>query len=191
MRSATAKVLHPIGGRSLLGHALAAARALEPAYLVVVVRHGRDQVAAHLAEIDPQALVADQDEVKGTGRAVGAGSPHWRRRRRHSTGPSWSPTATSRCWAPQTLAGAGRCAPRRTARRSPCSPRRCADPTGYGRVLRDADGASLAIVEQKDADQGQRAIREINSGIYAFDAGCPARRAGAGSAPTTPRARCT
>ena len=70
MRSATAKVLHRIGGRSLLGHAVAAARALDPAHLVVVVRHGRDQVAAHVAEIDPAALVADQDEIKGTGRAV-------------------------------------------------------------------------------------------------------------------------
>src|SRR5207248_636690 len=73
MRSVTPKVLHRIGGRSLLGHAVAAARALEPAHLVVVVRHERGQVAAHVAEIDPAALVADQDEIKGTGRAVACG----------------------------------------------------------------------------------------------------------------------
>jgi bifunctional UDP-N-acetylglucosamine pyrophosphorylase/glucosamine-1-phosphate N-acetyltransferase len=45
-----------------------------------------------------------------------------------------------------------------------------ADPTGYGRVVRGADGSVEAIVEQKDADEAQRAVREINSGIYAFDA---------------------
>ncbi len=44
------------------------------------------------------------------------------------------------------------------------------DPTGYGRVIRDADGSVVAIVEQKDADEQQRAIREVNSGLYAFDA---------------------
>src|SRR3954453_23798229 len=73
MRSSTPKVLHRIGGRSLLGHALAAARGLQPRHLVVVVRHERDRVAAHVAEVAPDALVADQDETKGTGRAVQCG----------------------------------------------------------------------------------------------------------------------
>jgi bifunctional UDP-N-acetylglucosamine pyrophosphorylase / glucosamine-1-phosphate N-acetyltransferase len=61
MRSALPKVLHQISGRSLVGHAMAAARGLEPEHLVVVVRHGRDQVAAHIDEVDPRVLVADQD----------------------------------------------------------------------------------------------------------------------------------
>src|SRR5512135_2491813 len=73
MRSTTPKVLHEIGGRSLLGHALAAARSLAPDQLVVVVRHERDRVAAHVAQLDPGALIADQDDVKGTGRAVRCG----------------------------------------------------------------------------------------------------------------------
>src|SRR4051794_9623040 len=73
MRSATPKVLHGMGGRSLLGHAMAAARALEPERLVVVVGHERDRVAAHVLEVDPDAVVAHQDEVKGTGRAVACG----------------------------------------------------------------------------------------------------------------------
>src|SRR5512143_740930 len=73
MRSAVPKVLHRMGGRTLLGHAVAAARSLDPEQLVVVVRHGRDRVAAHVAEIDPLAVIADQDEIKGTGRAVRCG----------------------------------------------------------------------------------------------------------------------
>src|SRR3954451_23402653 len=70
MRSSTPKVLHRIGGRTLLGHAVAAARGLSPEHLVVVVRHERDRVAGHLAEVAPDALVADQGGTRGTGRAV-------------------------------------------------------------------------------------------------------------------------
>jgi bifunctional UDP-N-acetylglucosamine pyrophosphorylase/glucosamine-1-phosphate N-acetyltransferase len=70
MKSATPKILHPICGRTLVGHAVAAARALDPEHLVVVVGHGREQVAAHLAEVDPRALTAVQEEQLGTGHAV-------------------------------------------------------------------------------------------------------------------------
>ena len=73
MRSAIPKVLHTIGGRSLLNHAVTAARGLHPDHLVVVVRHERDAVVAHLAEVAPDAVPADQDEVPGTGRAVACG----------------------------------------------------------------------------------------------------------------------
>ena len=73
MKSDLPKVLHTIGGRSLLGHAIAAARGLDPVHLAVVVRHERDRVAAHIRECDPDCVVADQDEVKGTGRAVECG----------------------------------------------------------------------------------------------------------------------
>src|SRR6476646_5679914 len=73
MKSTVPKVLHRIGGRSLLGHALAAAQSLDPQHLAVVVRHGRDQVAEHVAQVAPGAVVADQDEVKGTGRATECG----------------------------------------------------------------------------------------------------------------------
>ncbi|HZI97019.1 MAG TPA: NTP transferase domain-containing protein, partial [Actinomycetales bacterium] len=73
MKSATPKVLHAIGGRSLLGHAIAAARGLDPQHLAVVIRHGRDAVAAHVSVVDPEAVIADQDDVPGTGRAVQCG----------------------------------------------------------------------------------------------------------------------
>lgn len=65
MKSTLPKVLHRIGGRSLLGHAIAAARDTGPEHLVVVVRHDRDRVAGHVGEVDAAALVADQDDIKG------------------------------------------------------------------------------------------------------------------------------
>jgi bifunctional UDP-N-acetylglucosamine pyrophosphorylase/glucosamine-1-phosphate N-acetyltransferase len=166
MRSTTPKVLHEIGGRSLLGHAVAAARSLNPEYLVVVVRHERDRVAAHIAEIDPLAVIADQDEVKGTGRAVRCGLDAL------PTDPSGTvvvtygdvPLLTGELLAELVAAHdlAGSAVTVLTAE--------VADPTGYGRVLRDADGSVLGIVEHKDATDDERAVLEINSGIYAFDA---------------------
>ena len=74
MKSATAKVLHRIGGRSLVGHVLYAVKGLDPEHLVVVVRHQRDDVVPHLDglsdELDSPVVVVDQDERPGTGRAV-------------------------------------------------------------------------------------------------------------------------
>ena len=73
MKSATPKVMHTIGGRSLVGHALHAAASLEPGHLVAVVRHEREKVAAHIEEQLPGIAIADQDEIPGTGRAVELG----------------------------------------------------------------------------------------------------------------------
>ena len=70
MRSSTPKVLHEVGGRSLLGHVLAAASDLDPERLLVVVGHGRDQVVAHLQGIAADASHAVQVEQLGTGHAV-------------------------------------------------------------------------------------------------------------------------
>ena len=71
MRSAsTPKVLHPLCGRSMLGHVVHAARAREPDALVVVVGHAREQVTAHLAELDAAARAVVQEEQLGTGHAV-------------------------------------------------------------------------------------------------------------------------
>ena len=72
MKSRTPKILHEIGGRSMVGHALLAARAINPLKLALVVRHERDRVAEHVTGLDPEALIVDQDEVPGTGRAVEA-----------------------------------------------------------------------------------------------------------------------
>jgi bifunctional UDP-N-acetylglucosamine pyrophosphorylase/glucosamine-1-phosphate N-acetyltransferase len=166
MRSTTPKVLHEIGGRSLLGHALVAARSLAPEHLVVVVRHERDRVAGHVAEIDPRAIIADQDDVKGTGRAVRCGldalpeQPTGTVVVTYGDVPLLSGELLTALVEAHAVAGAAV-----TVLTS-----HVADPTGYGRVLRDDAGAVLGIVEHKDATEEQRAVTEINSGIYAFDA---------------------
>ena len=165
MKSTTPKVLHAIGGRTLLGHAIAAARGVDPHHLAVVVRHGRDLVAAHIAAVDPAAVVADQDEVKGTGRATECALD--------VLPPGLTGTVLVTCGdvpllAAETLRGlveahvaSGSAATVITAT--------LPDPSGYGRILRAADGSVAGIVEQKDATESQREITEINSGLYAFD----------------------
>ena len=165
MKSATPKVLHAIGGRTLLSHAICAARGVDPQHLAVVVRHGRDLVAAHIAAVDPDAVIVDQDEVKGTGRATECaldGLP---------AGLEGTVLVTSGdvpLLSAQTLRGlfeahvaSGSAATVITAT--------LPDSFGYGRILRAADGSVTGIVEQKDATDAQREITEINSGLYAFD----------------------
>jgi bifunctional UDP-N-acetylglucosamine pyrophosphorylase/glucosamine-1-phosphate N-acetyltransferase len=165
MKSATPKVLHAIGGRTLLGHAVAAARGVDPRHLVIVVRHGRDLVAAHIAVLDPEAVIVDQDEVKGTGRAtecaLGALPAELE-------GTVLVTSGDVPLLSAQTLRGlleahvaSGSAATVITAT--------LADPSGYGRILRGADGSVEGIVEQKDATDAQGEIEEINSGLYAFD----------------------
>lgn len=165
MKSSVPKVLHRIGGRSLLGHAVAAAADLDPEHLAVVVGHGRDQVSAHVAEVAPRAEVVVQDKQRGTGHAVECALLAL---------PETSGTIVVTYGDVPLLAGEtirglvdahadqGDAVTVLTAE--------SADPTGYGRVLRDADGAVTGIVEEKDATPEQRVITEINSGIYAFDA---------------------
>jgi len=165
MKSAIPKVLHRIGGRSLVGHAIAAARATEPAHLAVVVRHERDLVAAHVAEVDAAATIADQDEVKGTGRATECALDALPG---DLTGTVLVTYGDVPLLTGETLIdlvarhdASGSAATVITAHLD--------NPHGYGRIVRDTDGSVAGIVEQKDATEEQRAITEINSGIYAFD----------------------
>ena len=166
MRSATPKVLHSIGGRTLLGHAVAAARGVHPRHLAIVVRHGRDLVAAHIAALDPDAVIVDQDEVKGTGRAAECALEAL------PAGLEGTVLVTSGdvpLLSTQTLQGlleahvASDSAVTVITATLP-------DPSGYGRILRAQDGSVAGIIEQKDATDAQRDITEINSGLYAFDA---------------------
>ncbi len=165
MKSSRSKLLHEVGGRSLLSHALRAASSVRPQHLVVVVGHARDQVEPHVGEVAPEALIAVQDQQLGTGHAVQCGL---------SVLPELSgevlvtygdvPLLTG-----ETLArlvelhrGEGNAVTVLTAD--------VPDPTGYGRVLRGAGGDVERIVEHRDADEAERAVTEINSGIYVFSA---------------------
>ncbi len=167
MKSRTPKVLHPIAGRSLLMHAVGAAQGTGSAELVVVVRHERERVAQHLLEHVPDVVIADQDEIPGTGRAVQCGLEKVRATSgtvlvTYGDVPLLDSDTLIALTAAHEEAGAA----------VTVLTARVADPTGYGRILRSEDGTEvLGIVEHKDATEAQREIDEINSGIYAFDLG--------------------
>ena len=148
----------------MLSWSLAAAEGVAPQRLVVVVGHRRDQVEAHLQDIAPHALRAVQTDQKGTGDAVGVGMA--------VLGDVSGEIVVTYGDVP-LLQG-------ETLRRLVANHRASgnavtvmtavvADPTGYGRILRSGDEVT-GIVEHRDADDAQRVINEINSGIYVFDA---------------------
>jgi bifunctional UDP-N-acetylglucosamine pyrophosphorylase/glucosamine-1-phosphate N-acetyltransferase len=170
MRSAVPKVLHPIAGRSLLGHAVHAAAALEPEHLVVVVGHGRDQVRDAVeqlsAELARPVLVAEQAQRLGTGHAVRCALDALPER---IAGPVVVTYGDVPLLESATLA-ALLAEHASTAATLTLLTTELADPTGYGRVLRKSDGTVTHIVEEVDATAEQRAVQEVNSGVYAFDA---------------------
>lgn len=165
MKSATPKVLHEICGRSLVGHVLASARELDPENLVVVVGHAREKVTAHLNAIDPGVRTAVQEQQNGTGHAV--------RRALEELGGGVDGTVVVVCGDTPLLTGETltRLAATHAADGNAVTvlTAEVPDATGYGRIVRDDSGAVTAIVEHKDASETQREIREINSGVFAFD----------------------
>ena len=167
MKSKTAKVLHPIAGRTMIGHVLFAARQLEPTRIVAVVGHQREQVGPHIAEIVPDAVMAVQDTQEGTAHAV---------RTAWEALPTEARTGTVVVAYGDTPLLEGETLERfvRFHRDSPVCMSILTgvveDPTGYGRIVRDENDAVTAIVEEKDASPAEAAIAEINSGILAFDA---------------------
>jgi bifunctional UDP-N-acetylglucosamine pyrophosphorylase/glucosamine-1-phosphate N-acetyltransferase len=170
MKSGTAKVLHELGGRSMLGHVVHAARALDPEHLIVVVGHGREQVTAHLKELDPEATAVVQAEQNGTGHAVRIaldGLEHLEGTVVVLPGdaPLVTPAALTELVAQHQASAAA----------TTMLTARYPDPTGYGRVVRSGS-AVLRVVEHKDADADVLRINEIATGHYAFSAG-PLREA--------------
>ena len=158
MRSAKPKVLQPIAGQPMLAQVIAAARALNPAGIHVVYGHGGEQVRTAFAD-QPDLQWAEQTQQLGTGHAVEQAMPQ-------------VPDAATAL----VLYGDVPLIRSETLQRLLEAPGRLAvlvaevaDPTGYGRIVRDAEGRVAAIVEQKDADEEQRRIRVINTGIIAAE----------------------
>ena len=169
MKSATPKVLHHIAGRSLLGHVLAAVEPLEAQQVVVVVGHGRDRVTDHVADLAPSAVCVIQDEQRGTGHAVRIALEALEAAETaEAAGPvvvlaGDTPLITTAALT-DLLATHAESAAAATVLSAILD-----DPAGYGRIVRDAAGVVTGIVEQKDATAYELDIREINSGMYAFD----------------------
>jgi bifunctional UDP-N-acetylglucosamine pyrophosphorylase/glucosamine-1-phosphate N-acetyltransferase len=164
MKSRIPKVLHPLCGRSMLGHALAVASELDPRRLVVVVGHDRDQVSAEAERYAPGVFAVVQETLAGTGHAVrmvteAVGVMHG------TVVVTYGDMPLLRARTLHALvrehAAAGNAVTVLTAR--------VGDPSGYGRIIRDSAGSLAEIVEEADASPEQLAIEEINSGCYAFD----------------------
>jgi bifunctional UDP-N-acetylglucosamine pyrophosphorylase/glucosamine-1-phosphate N-acetyltransferase len=165
MKSDTPKVLHQICGDTLLGHVLAAARQPDPVRVIVVVGHRRQEVTEYLARHAPDVQPVVQHRQGGTGHAVRTvieevGLDHG--------------TILVTCADTPLLRGSTLTAlvAEHQAREAAATvlTARLGDPHGYGRIIRDADGEFTEIVEEADATPEQRAVNEINSGVYAFEA---------------------
>ncbi|MFC3111178.1 bifunctional UDP-N-acetylglucosamine diphosphorylase/glucosamine-1-phosphate N-acetyltransferase GlmU [Undibacterium arcticum] len=154
MQSALPKVLHPLAGKPLLSHVIDTARSLTPTRLCVIYGHGGEKVPELLGA--PDLVFAKQEPQLGTGHAVMQAVPHL---------DDNMPTLVLYGDVPLTSAAS-------LQRLLDCSGTdklgiltiALDDPTGYGRILRE-DGHIVRIVEQKDANAAERAIREINTGI--------------------------
>lgn len=157
MRSALPKVLHPVAGKAMLGHVIDTARALNPQRIHVVIGHGADAVRERLAAADLNFVL--QEQQLGTGHALAQALPFIQAERvlvLYGDVPLIEAPTLERLLA--------QAAPEQLALLTV----ELADPSGYGRIVRDAVGRVTAIVEQKDASAEQRAIREGNTGILAL-----------------------
>ena len=154
MQSDLPKVLHPLAGKPLLSHVIGTARSLKPAACCVVYGHGGDAVPTRLAADDLQFVL--QQPQLGTGHAVMQAIPHLQ---------DDQPTLVLYGDVPLTDAGTLQALIRQAGKEKlAVLTVELDDPTGYGRIVRDA-GRIVRIVEQKDASDTERAIREVNTGI--------------------------
>jgi bifunctional UDP-N-acetylglucosamine pyrophosphorylase/glucosamine-1-phosphate N-acetyltransferase len=157
MRSALPKVLHPLAGRPLLSHVIDTARRLEPRDICIV--HGRDGDTLRGAFPDATLAWAEQDPPAGTADALKCAL-----RKLSADGVTLVLYGADPMARPETLrtviaqAQAGALSLLTVE---------LDDPSGYGRIARDADGEVRAIVEHKDATDQELALREINTGVMA------------------------
>lgn len=154
MYSSLPKVLHPIGGRPMLARVLDTARTLSPSRLVVVYGHGGEAVRAALPDAD--IVWAEQAEQLGTGHALKMALPAL-----PETGRTLVLYGDVPLIEASTLEALVAAAGDEVALLTDVLD----NPTGYGRIVRSADGAISAIVEDKDCTPDERAIREINTGM--------------------------
>lgn len=159
MKSALPKVLHPLAGKPMLAHVLDAVKDLGGSEPCVVIGHGGDQVKSFLDKNYPKTTTAVQKEQKGTGHAVDQAMPHVKNEGTtlilYGDVPLIQTNTLERL---VQLAQDGALA---------LLTQNMSNPTGYGRIVRDTEGAVVAIVEEKDADTNVKKITEINTGLMA------------------------
>ncbi|MBI3936693.1 MAG: bifunctional UDP-N-acetylglucosamine diphosphorylase/glucosamine-1-phosphate N-acetyltransferase GlmU [Betaproteobacteria bacterium] len=159
MFSRLPKVLHPLAGKPLLAHVVDTARALKPARICVVYGHGGEQVPRAVNGADLHYV--KQEPQLGTGHALGQALPH--------LDPS-GVTLVLYGDVPLIRAATLRAMVDEAAKHVVVLTAELDDPAGYGRVVRNRSGAVAAIIEEKDATETQRKLREVNTGIMALPA---------------------
>ena len=164
MKSSTPKVLHAVGGRSMLAHVIAAAEALEPLRLAVVIGAQAPVVGEAAKAIRADAAVAVQNPPRGTGDAVKQAAPALD----GFSGVVLILYADTPLVTPETLRALAAEVEKGAA--VAVLGFRPADPGAYGRLKTNAAGGLEAIVEAKDASPAELAIRFVNSGVMAVDA---------------------
>ena len=165
MKSNRAKVLHELGGRPLIAHVARTAASLKPQKIIVVVGYQAEEVeTATRAEVGELASFVLQAEQRGTGHAMECARALLENSDSlllslYGDGPLIRAETMRNLIEHHRASGAS------------CSilSVRLENPTGYGRIIRDESGQFQRIVEQKDATEEERKIREINSGIYCFE----------------------
>ena len=176
MRSRLPKVLHPLAGRTLIDHVLAAVAGVAASPIVVVTGHGADEVEAALAG---RATTVRQEPQLGTADAVRVALPRVPANATQllvtmADVPLLPVELLTDLVADQAESGAA----------IVLLSARLADPTGYGRIVRGPDGTCRAIVEDAEADPATRALDEVNAGTYCFDTAW--LRANLGRVPLSP-----
>ena len=166
MKSAKPKVMHEIAGLPLLGHALATASSLGAAHVIPVIRYKKELISEYIRAFYPGVTIAEQDDVPGTGRAVECALDSLPEDFNGavivtSGDVPLLDVATLESLLDAHLAG-GYAATILTAI--------VEDPAGYGRIIRSNAGKFIEIIEDRDADAEQLEIREVNAGVYVFDA---------------------
>ncbi|MHB1560205.1 MAG: bifunctional UDP-N-acetylglucosamine diphosphorylase/glucosamine-1-phosphate N-acetyltransferase GlmU [Isosphaeraceae bacterium] len=163
MKSEKAKVLHEVCGQPMIRYVVDAARGAGARTIVVVVGYAADQVRDDLKD-EPDVLFAEQDQQLGTGHAAKVCRPVLGDYR----GPALILVGDEPLLRPGPLADLLR---RQQEDGASCllGTAILADPTGFGRILRDSAGRFLSIVEERDATPEERAIAEVNPSCYVFD----------------------
>jgi bifunctional UDP-N-acetylglucosamine pyrophosphorylase / glucosamine-1-phosphate N-acetyltransferase len=167
MQSAAPKVLHRAAGAPLVAFPMALARELKASRVVVVVGHGRDAVRAAVSKLPggAGARFAVQEEQRGTGHAVMAALPELE----GHDGPVLILSGDVPLLEKSSVAALHRAYAKARAKIAFIEfvP---GDPSGYGRVVRDAEGAVVGIREDRDCSREEKRIEQVNSGIYVVDA---------------------
>lgn len=163
LKSSLPKVLHILAGKSLIEHVIEASRPLEPSQTIVVVGHESERVRAQLAGL-PELFFLEQVPQLGTGHAVQLAVPVMKQHQGavlilSGDVPLISTTTLQKLIRTHDDTGSS----------VTLLSTLLEDPTGYGRVLRNSHGSVERIIEQKDANAQEQALKEINAGIYCFN----------------------